>query len=69
MDEELTEEELQQLKDKLGALSDQEVLEQNEALDALFDLRMLQDRIDMDFIEYHKFWTKLLADEMTKRGM
>lgn len=69
MQEELTAEELQDLKQKLAAMSDQEVLEQQEYLGKLFEMKSLQGPLSENFQQYHAFWTELLSTELTNRGV
>lgn len=67
MEEQLTAEELQELKQKLAAMSDAEVLEQQEYLEKLFELKSLQGPLSQNFQEYHAFWTQLLNAELVNR--
>lgn len=69
MQEELTAEELQDLKQKLAAMSNEEVLEQKEYLEKLFEMKSLQGPLSENFQQYHAFWTELLSTELTNRGI
>lgn len=68
-DDDLTAQELQDLKQQLAALTDDELAEQVDSLAKLLDLKLTQGGLSESFMEYHEFWTELLKDEMTKRGM
>lgn len=69
MSEDLTEKELQQLDEKIAALSDADVLDQIDCLSKLYELQVLQNDLNENFLDYHKFWTDILAKESLKRGI
>lgn len=69
MSEDLTEKELQQLDEKIAALSDADVLDQIDCLSKLYELQVLQNDLNENFLDYHKFWTDILAKETLKRGI
>lgn len=69
MSEDLTEKELQQLDEKVAALSDADVLDQIDCLSKLYELQVLQNDLNENFLDYHKFWTDILAKESLKRGI
>lgn len=69
MSEDLTEKELQQLDEKIAALSDADVLDQIDCLSKLYELQVLQNDLNENFLDYHKFWTDILAKESLKRGL
>lgn len=69
MSEDLTEQELQQLDEKIAALSDADVLDQIDCLSKLYELQVLQNDLNENFLDYHKFWTDILAKESLKRGI
>ena len=69
MSEDLTEKELQELDEKIEALSDADVLDQIDCLSKLYELQLLQDDLNENFLDYHAFWTDILAKETLKRGI
>lgn len=69
MSEDLTEQELQQLDEKIAALSDADVLDQIDCLSKLYELQVLQNDLNENFLDYHTFWTDILAKESIKRGL
>jgi hypothetical protein len=69
MSEDLTEQELRDLHLKLSALSDEDVLDQIVSLSKLYDLQLEKNDLSEDFLDYHSFWTDILAEESAKRGL
>lgn len=67
MQEQLTAQELQDLKQKLAAMPNEEVLEQQEYLEKLFEMKSLQGPLSQNFQSYHAFWTELLNAELVNR--
>lgn len=66
-DDDLTAEELQDLKQRVAALTDDELAEQVDSLAKLLDLRLTQGGLSESFMDYHEFWTELLNAELMNR--
>ncbi len=66
-DDDLTAEELQDLKQRVAALTDDELAEQVDSLGKLLDLRLSHGDLSESFKDYHEFWTDLLNAELVNR--
>lgn len=66
-DDDLTAQELQELKQQVAALTDDELAEQVDSLGKLLDLRLSHGELSESFKDYHEFWTDLLNAELVNR--